>query len=224
MNSSKALSGGAAAASAAGAAAAAAVNSAATSVPTTKFATFRNRILIVGFGSIGQGTLPLLLRHIDVTPERVTVLVPYDDPTGRIAHQFAAEYRVHVVHARLVPGNYEAVLAPLLGDGDFLLNLSVDVSSVALMRFCSQRSVLYLDTVVEPWLGGYTDMQLSPSERSNYHQREEMLALKRELGSSAPTALSCHGANPGLVSHFVKQALLNIATDTGVDVSGPCKP
>ena len=30
-----------------------------------------------------------------------------------------------------------------------------------------------------------------------------------------------HGANPGLVSHFVKQALLNIAGDTGVDAGNP---
>ncbi len=30
-----------------------------------------------------------------------------------------------------------------------------------------------------------------------------------------------HGANPGLVSHFVKQALLNIARDTGLDQAAP---
>ncbi len=30
-----------------------------------------------------------------------------------------------------------------------------------------------------------------------------------------------HGANPGLVSHFVKQALVNIARDTGVDAAIP---
>ncbi|MCS6948684.1 MAG: hypothetical protein NZM12_13830, partial [Steroidobacteraceae bacterium] len=30
-----------------------------------------------------------------------------------------------------------------------------------------------------------------------------------------------HGANPGLVQHFVKQALLNIAQDTGVDHGNP---
>jgi len=30
-----------------------------------------------------------------------------------------------------------------------------------------------------------------------------------------------HGANPGLVSHFVKQALLNIAADTKVEAGKP---
>ena len=36
-------------------------------------------------------------------------------------------------------------------------------------------------------------------------------------GHKGPTAVLTHGANPGLVSHFVKRALLNLARDTGVD-------
>ena len=35
------------------------------------------------------------------------------------------------------------------------------------------------------------------------------------------TAVMAHGANPGLVSHFVKRALLTVAADTGVSVSAP---
>merc|ERR1719460_1865533 len=41
--------------------------------------------------------------------------------------------------------------------------------------------------------------------------REGMLECQRKFGPSAPTALTTHGANPGMVSHFVKQALVNIA-------------
>jgi homospermidine synthase len=37
----------------------------------------------------------------------------------------------------------------------------------------------------------------------------------------APTAVLTHGANPGLVSHFVKQALLDIARDTGQAMAVP---
>jgi len=37
----------------------------------------------------------------------------------------------------------------------------------------------------------------------------------------APHAVLTHGANPGLVSHFVKQALLNIAADTKVEAGKP---
>jgi homospermidine synthase len=50
--------------------------------------------------------------------------------------------------------------------------------------------------------------------------REEALAL-RVGNPRAPTAVLTHGANPGLVSHFVKQALLNIAADSQVAAGTP---
>jgi homospermidine synthase len=118
----------------------------------------------------------------------------------------------------LTPANYAEMLGSLVQAGDFLLNLSVDVSSVALIGFCQARGALYLDTCIEPWAGGYTDLSLTPSQRSNYALRESALAL---AGGEGPTAVLTHGANPGLVSHFVKQALLNIARDTGVDTLVP---
>ena len=77
------------------------------------------------------------------------------------------------------------MLEPLLGRGDFLLNLSVDVSSVALIEFCQEKGALYLDTCIEPWPGGYTDPSLPPSARSNYALRESALALRAALSAAA---------------------------------------
>jgi homospermidine synthase len=123
---------------------------------------------------------------------------------------------VTVTVAPVTRDNYRDLLLPLLRPGDFLLNLSVDVSSVALIALCQELGALYLDTCIEPWVGGYTDPSLTPSQRSNYALRESALALAVP-GRAQPTAVLTHGANPGLVSHFVKQALLDIAHDTGAD-------
>jgi homospermidine synthase len=127
---------------------------------------------------------------------------------------------VKFVKTALTRENYRSVLEPRLDAGDFLLNLSVDVSSVALVQLARERGALYLDTCIEPWAGGYTDPHASVDSRSNYTMRLEALALRRGA-KSTPTAVLTHGANPGLVSHLVKQALLNIAKDTGVDVGRP---
>lgn len=158
---------------------------------------------MVGFGSIGMGTLPLLLRHIDLDPSCITILTPADRENQ--AAEAAARYGVNTVIASLDQHNYQEHLEQQLGPGDLLLNLSVDVSSIALMRWCAARDALYLDTVIEPWAGGYTDTSLTPSKRSNYAQREEALGLKRVLGEDSATAVITHGANPGLVNHFVKR-------------------
>jgi homospermidine synthase len=184
-------------------------------MPETKYTAFKGRLVIVGFGSIGQGVLPLLLRHIDLRPDQITII------TAELrGEEVAAEYGVRFVETALTPENYRQVLDGWLGRGDFLLNVSVDVSSVALIALCQEKGALYLDTCIEPWPGGYTDPNLPPSARSNYALRESALALRRP-GHEMPTAAITHGANPGLVSHFVKQGLLDIARDADPAAAAP---
>ena len=128
---------------------------------TSPIVKFAGRIVIVGFGSIGQGILPLLLRHIDMKPEQISIVTAED--RGRAE---AEEYGIKFHRVALTRENFRSVLDPMVGEGDFILNLSVDVSSLALIKFCHTRGALYLDTCIEPWAGGYTDTSLSPSLRS----------------------------------------------------------
>src|SRR5437868_7478913 len=176
---------------------------------------FPGRILLVGFGSIGQGVLPLILRHIGIAPERLTIVTAEDK-----GNEEAAKYGIKFVKERLTRENFRRVLNPLLGRGDFLINVSVEVSSLALIKLCWEKGAMYLDTCLEPWPGGYIDPTVPAARRTNYALREEALAL-RAGNARAPTAVLTHGANPGLVSHFVKQALLNIAAETRVDAGKP---
>ena len=171
---------------------------------------------MVGFGSIGQAVLPLLFRHFHIRPGQVKIISA--DENGKAV---ASMWNLPITPHALTQENYLALLEPGLNRGDFLLNLSVDVSSLALMELCRRRGALYLDTCIEPWPGGYTDTSLSPSLRSNYALREKALSFGLDSGEGGPTALLAHGANPGLASAFVKQALLDIATDTGMKITRP---
>ena len=174
---------------------------------------FRGRLVMVGFGAIGQGVLPLLLRHIAMAPQQLSIVTA--DESGR---EEAAGYGVHRQVTPLVLENYRQILDGMLGPGDFLLNLSINVASVELIRYCRERGVLYLDACIEPWQGGYTDPMMTASARSNYGLREAARALRQ---AGAPTAVLTHGANPGWVSHVVKQALLDIARDCGRAAAAP---
>jgi len=169
-------------------------------------------IVILGFGSIGQGTLPVLLRHIDIPASQVTIIAK--DADGA---EIAKEYGVAHVVEGLTRKNYESVLDRYLAGGGFLLNVSVEVESLALIKYCGKRGVLYIDTVTEPWPGRSEDPSLSASRRSNYALREEVLAYKRQK-PNGPTAVMTMGANPGLASAWVKQGLVNIALDRGLSM------
>jgi homospermidine synthase len=181
------------------------------------YAEIKGPIVIVGFGSIGRGTLPLIERHFDYDARKLHVIDPSD------AHaNFLRQRGVKFHHLGLTRDNYKAVLDDLFKgtSGGFCVNLSVDTSSLDIMKHCRELGVLYIDTVVEPWPGFYFNKDATPAERSNYALREAVRAEKR-ANPGGTTAISCCGANPGMVSWLVKEALLNIAGDTDQKLETP---
>lgn len=180
-------------------------------------ATWNGPIVMIGLGSIGRGTLPLILRHIACDRSKFTIIDP-DDHNKHIADK----ERISFIKKALTPKNYKSVLTPLLTTGEqaFIVNLSVDVSSIDIQKLAQQTGSLYIDTVIEPWPGFYYNSKLDNAARTNYAMREHLLALK-EKHKGGHTSVSCCGANPGMVSWYVKQALLDIADATKVKVKEP---
>ena len=43
-------------------------------VARRKYVDFKGRMVMIGFGSIGQGVLPLILRHIGIKPGQITII------------------------------------------------------------------------------------------------------------------------------------------------------
>jgi len=166
---------------------------------------FGGRIVMIGCGSVGQVTLPLLRKHIALAEKHLTVIAADENGRG-VAQQHGATF----VHSHLKPRNHRRLLGRHLRAGDLLLNLSVDVSSLDLIRVAAERGALYVDTSIEPWPGVFDNPMLDLRQRTNYLTRHRALELAAELGPDSPTAIVDHGANPGLVSHFAKRALLDL--------------
>ena len=175
-------------------------------------------VVMLGFGSIGRGVLPLILRHIKVDRSRITII----DPSDLNKHMADAEGLTFVQKA-VTKDNCRKLLKPLLTAGPgqaFIVNLTVDVGSLDMMALARETGSLYIDTVIEPWPGFYYNAKADNAARTNYALRQGLIALKAKLGVG-PTAVSCCGANPGMVSWFVKQALLNVARDLKIKTAEP---
>lgn len=187
-------------------------------VHNTNYGEITGSVVVIGFGSIGRGCLPLLERHFKFDKERCVVI----DPSDR-DRKLLDERGIRFIHSGLTEKNYKEILTPLLKSGtgrSFCVNLSVDTSSLDIMRLCRDLDTHYIDTVVEPWAGFYFDESKSTADRSNYALRETILEEQR-LNPGGITAVSCCGANPGMVSWFVKQALVNLATDLQIPFTPP---
>ncbi|MCB1458898.1 MAG: saccharopine dehydrogenase NADP-binding domain-containing protein, partial [Nitratireductor sp.] len=134
-------------------------------------------IVMIGFGSIGRGTLPLIERHFKYDKSRITVIDPRDDDA-----ELLKKHGVRFIQEAVTKKNYKKLLKPLLSEGGgqgFCVNLSVDTSSLDLMKLTRELDVLYIDTVVEPWLGFYWDSKGGNEARTNYALRETVREEKR---------------------------------------------
>ena len=129
---------------------------------------FGGRVVMVGCGSIGQAILPMLRRHLALAAGGLIVLAA--DEVGRgVAEQHGAKF----IYAHLKPRSFRRILARHLRRGDLLLNLSVDVSSLDLLTYASERGALYVDTSIEPWPGVFDNPMLDLRQRSNFTMRAE---------------------------------------------------
>ncbi len=154
---------------------------------------------------------------------RITV-VDFADIRANIEEPLKAG--VTFTQTRLTQENYQSMLADLVGPGDVIVDLSWNVETLDMLAWCGERNVRYINTSVEEW-DPYGDIEnKSPYERSLYSRQMRIRKLKARLNSrnpQSPTAIIDHGANPGLVSHFTKEALLAIGTtmlEKGVPPAG----
>ena len=149
-------------------------------------------IVMIGFGSIGKGTLPLIERHFNYDKRHFVVIDPSDAD-----RRLLDERGIRFVQVALGRDNYREVLTPLLTAGKgqgFCVNLSVDTSSLAIMELARELGALYIDTVIEPWPGFYFDKAAIPSARTNYALRETVLEARRK-SPGGPTAGGCAPAS-----------------------------
>src|SRR5918998_4365021 len=99
-------------------------------------------IVMIGFGSIGKGMLPLIERHFEFDRGRFTVIDPSDKADGILDKR-----GISLVRKALTRDNYREILTPLLTEGGgqgFCVNVSVDTSSVDIMELCRELKCFYI--------------------------------------------------------------------------------
>ena len=72
-------------------------------------------IVMIGFGSIGRGTLPLIERHFELDKNRFVVIEPRPDAQ---LHEMMEKHGVRHLQEALTEKNFRDVLKPLLTEGE----------------------------------------------------------------------------------------------------------
>ncbi len=170
---------------------------------------FNGKILVIGCGFVSRCTLPLILKHIEMPTKNITV-IDFADNSDYIKD--AIDAGVKFKKDRITQKNINSKLAQYVGKGDLIIDLAWNIECTEILQWCHDHDVMYINTSVELWdpYAGAEDKH--PTERTLYVRhmaiRNMVSKWKNKKGS---TAVLEHGANPGLVSHFTKVGLEDIA-------------
>ena len=171
-------------------------------------AKFHNRVLVLGAGSVSQCVVPILLDKL-VEPHQVTI-VDFKDNRERFTSSInrGATYIID----KLTKENMDEFLSKYLKAGDFLLDLAWNIDANSIIGWAHDHGVLYLNTSVEEWEPYAGGSSRDPIERTLYYRHMRLREMKASWSEKGATAIVEHGANPGMVSHLVKRALIEVGT------------
>jgi homospermidine synthase len=169
--------------------------------------TFKNKILFVGYGAVAECTLPILFKHLRVPAKNVTVM-DFENRAAKLKKWTAKGVRF--VRDRVTEANMGPLLAKHVGPGDLLIDLAWNIDACEILQWCHDHGVRYINTSTELWDPYASGPNAHPTTKTLYHRHMNLRRLLASWKTKGPTAVIEHGANPGLISHFVKQGLIDI--------------
>ena len=176
---------------------------------------FDGNVVLFGFGSVAECTLPILLRHLNIDMKKITIIDALDK--SKVLKNWIDEGAQFVI-LRIVEKNFTATMEKYLHEGDLLIDLAYDIDCIALLQYCRDHKILYINTSVERWDYIADFGKFTPEQKSLYSRQQELdAAIAKWPDNNGTTAIIDHGANPGLISHFMKQGLIDLAKAYQVD-------
>ncbi len=182
---------------------------------------FNNKILFVGYGAVAECTLPILFKYLEVAPQNITVM-DFEDRTKKL-EQWTAK-GVRFVRDRVTRKNMGALLGKFVGAGDVIIDLAWNIDACEILDWCHKKGVLYANTSTELWDPYAAGPKQHPTEKTLYWRHMNVRRMMAKWKTKGPTAVLEHGANPGLISHFTKQGLLDIGAASLSDKKFKAKP
>ncbi len=170
--------------------------------------TFNGKVFMLGYGAVAQCALPLVVKLMKVAPKNITVM-DFENRRPELKEWIARG--VKFVHDRITRANMTARLARYCKPGTLLIDLAWNIDCIEIVQWCHDHGVPYINTSVELWDPYVNAEKQTPQQKTLYWRHMNLRRRTKTWSEPGPTAVLEHGANPGLISHWTKRGLLDIA-------------
>ena len=159
---------------------------------------------LIGYGIVGRGVCEYLKGHIIVI-DKIPVAVPA-----------RPGQRIEVIQAEVTEENFAGILERYSGKGTIVVETATSIETAQVVSWCHANGRHFVNTVADIWLT--TTLEWS----ENYRRLDDLLAriveplfAIHEGARSGPTAVVMQGANTGMVNHYLKRAIREMAAHQG---------
>lgn len=170
----------------------------------SKSIVFKNKLLIIGCGSIGTALLPLLIKFIVMPPSNITVCDKNANRFARIS-QFVS-LGVKTKHVKITKDNVDKLIINELGFGqdDIIIDASYEINTEYMFNLCSASGISFINSAVEIW-------EKEPDLKEvdyTFYNRFKLLETKNKLNNvKSNNFIVSLGCNPGNVNIWTLYAL-----------------
>ncbi len=168
---------------------------------------FDKKVLIIGYGAVSKCTLPVLMKHIKIPCENITI-IDIEDKSSALKEW--TDKGITFFQRTITKENLSEVFSDYLEDNGLLIDLAWNIDCCEILQWCHDHNVLYVNTSIEVWDSKGEIFSKSPFEKSLYFRHMKLREMTKNWPKDSVSAVLDHGANPGLISHFTKQGLIDI--------------
>ena len=165
---------------------------------------FKNRILIIGCGSIGTALLPLLIKFIILSPSKITVCDKNANRFAKIS-QFI-NLGVKTKHIKITKDNVSNLIINELGFGqdDIIIDASYEINTEYMFSLCESAGISFINSAVEIW---EKEPEMKEIDYTFFIRFKNMEIKNKITPIKKNNFIASLGCNPGNVNIWTLYAL-----------------
>lgn len=165
------------------------------------------RLLLLGMGTVQRSLIELLhkLKHPLLKTKQIICLCPEDIPE----YIYKIIPKLFHIKMKLTESNQYETLTKLMNSKTLCVDLTVNTDSIKIINIARTNNTLYINSSIEEY--HKADIK-NPEKQTLYYQNIELDKELKKVKSDT-TILESAGANPGIISNFVFEAIYKYCED-----------
>ena len=165
---------------------------------------FLNKIYLLGYGAIGRPLLYMLLKIIDIEPDKIIVI----DKMEKKEIIPLLKKGITFIKQNITFENYKNIFSDVKLD-DLIIDCAFNINTNDMIKLCQEKGCHYINSSLEDWNKNYEKKE-DLIKCSTLRRHKSLQKINDDFKNKKYNAIVSMGCNPGNVSIWAKMGLEKI--------------